>query len=212
MDSSKKTGSKPGSRSRFSFLKLYITKKVITIIVAVLIIAAVVLGVSKKFMTDNKTTKIGFEDIGELATQSAYCTEVKVAEAARELFGLTIPFTESKYIYSYDIEIKAGFDFEEIEWEEKGNTIEVRLPEAEILSSEIDLDSFKIYHEDESIFREITMSENNEALKSMKENAEKDAVENGLLENARSNAEEILTGFFGNVYDMDEYEIVFKDK
>ena len=46
----------------------------------------------------------------------------------------------------------------------------------------------------------------------MKENAEKDAVENGLLENARSNAEEILTGFFGNVYDMDEYEIVFKDK
>lgn len=212
MDSSKKNGSKPGSRSRFSFLKLYITKKVITIIVAVLIIAAVVLGVSKKFMTDNKTTKIGFEDIGELATQSAYCTEVNVTEAARELFGLTIPFTESKYIYSYDIEIKAGFDFEEIEWEEKGNTIEVRLPEAEILSSEIDLDSFKIYHEDESIFREITMSENNEALKSMKENAEKDAVENGLLENARSNAEEILTGFFGNVYDMDEYEIVFKDK
>ena len=135
-----------------------------------------------------------------------------MTEAARELFGLTIPFTESKYIYSYDIEIKAGFDFEEIEWEEKGNTIEVRLPEAEILSSEIDLDSFKIYHEDESIFREITMSENNEALKSMKENAEKDAVENGLLENARSNAEEILTGFFGNVYDMDEYEIVFKDK
>ena len=135
-----------------------------------------------------------------------------MTEAARELFGLTIPFRESKYIYSYDIEIKAGFDFEEIEWEEKGNTIEVRLPEAEILSSEIDLDSFKIYHEDESIFREITMSENNEALKSMKENAEKDAVENGLLENARSNAEEILTGFFGNVYDMDEYEIVFKDK
>ena len=135
-----------------------------------------------------------------------------MTEAARELFGLTIPFTESKYIYSYDIEIKAGFDFEEIEWEEKGNTIEVRLPEAEILSSEIDLDSFKIYHEDESIFREITMSENNEALKSMKENEEKDAVENGLLENARSNAEEILTGFFGNVYDMDEYEIVFKDK
>ena len=212
MDSSKKTGSKPGAKSRFSFLKLYITKKVITIIVAVLIIAAVVLGVSKKFMTDNKTTKIGFEDIGELATQSAYCTEVNVTEAARELFGLTIPFTESKYIYSYDIEIKAGFDFEEIEWEEKGNTIEVRLPEAEILSSEIDLDSFKIYHEDESIFREITMSENNEALKSMKENEEKDAVENGLLENARSNAEEILTGFFGNVYDMDEYEIVFKDK
>ena len=76
-----------------------------------------------------------------------------------------------------------------------GNTIEVSLPEAEILSSEIDLDSFKIYHEDESIFREITMTENNEALSSMKQRAEEDAVNNGLLENIRSNAKSILTGF-----------------
>ena len=93
-----------------------------------------------------------------------------------------------------------------------GSTIEVRLPETKILSSEIDLDSFKVYLEDESIYREITLEENNEALKSMKQSAEDDAVANGLLENARSNAETILTGFFGNVYDMDEYEIVFKDK
>ena len=155
---------------------------------------------------------MGFEDIGELATQTAYCTELNVTEAARELFGMTIPFTQSKYIYSYDIQIKAGLDFEEIEWEVNGSTIEVRLPETKILSSEIDLDSFKVYLEDESIYREITLEENNEALKSMKQSAEDDAVANGLLENARSNAETILTGFFGNVYDMDEYEIVFKDK
>lgn len=208
MGNSKETGEK----NSFSLLKLYITKKVVTVIAAVVIIAAVFLGVSKYFMTDNKTTKIGFENIGELATQEAHCTEVNVTEAARELFGVTIPFTESKYIYSYDIVIKAGFDFEEIEWKENGNTIEVSLPETKILNSEIDLDSFKIYHEDESIFREITMTENNEALKSMKENAERDAAANGLLENARSNAETILTGFFGNVYDMNEYEIVYKDK
>ena len=56
------------------------------------------------------------------------------------------------------------------------------------------------------------MDENNEALKSMQENAEKDAVANGLLDNARANAETILTGFFSSAYDMDEYEIVFKDK
>lgn len=56
------------------------------------------------------------------------------------------------------------------------------------------------------------MEENNEALKSMQQKAEEDAIANGLLENARSNAETILTSFFGNVYDLDEYEIVFKDK
>lgn len=194
------------------FLQLFLARNLFRIVLIIAVIAALIFGVTKYFQTQSKTTKIGFEDIGELATQSAYCTEVNVTEAARELFGITIPFTQSKYIYSYDIVIKAGFDFNEIEWSESGNTIEVRLPEAKILSSEIDLDSFELYLEDESIFREITMTENNEALKSMRQSAEDDAIANGLLENARSNAETILTGFFGNVYDLDEYEIIFKDK
>ena len=195
------------------FFKLYLTQKAVKIILIIAVIVILFIGVSRYFLTESRTTKLGFEDIGELATQTAYCTEVNVTEAARELFGMTIPFTQSKYIYSYDIQIKAGLDFEEIEWEVNGSTIEVRLPETKILSSEIDLDSFKVYLEDESIYREITLEENNEALKSMKQSAEDDAVANGgLLENARSNAETILTGFFGNVYDMDEYEIVFKDK
>lgn len=194
------------------FFKLYLTQKAVKIILIIAVIVILFIGVSRYFLTESRTTKLGFEDIGELATQTSYCTEVNVTEAARELFGMTIPFTQSKYIYSYDIQIKAGLDFEEIEWEVNGSTIEVRLPETKILSSEIDLDSFKVYLEDESIYREITLEENNEALKSMKQSAEDDAVANGLLENARSNAETILTGFFGNVYDMDEYEIVFKDK
>ena len=194
------------------FLQLFLARNLFKIVLIIAVIAALRFGVTKYFQTQSKTTKIGFEDIGELATQSAYCTEGNVTEAARELFGITIPFTQSKYIYSYDIVIKAGFDFNEIEWSESGNTIEVRLPEAKILSSEIDLDSFELYLEDESIFREITMTENNEALKAMRQSAEDDAIANGLLENARSNAETILTGFFGNVYDLDEHEIIFKDK
>lgn len=136
---------------------------------------------------------------------------MNVTEASRELFGFSIPFTQSKYIYSYDIIIKAGYDFEKIEWEVNDHTIEVKMPEAKILSSEIDLDSFKVYHEDESAFRQVTLDENNEALKSMQEKAENDAVANGLLENAKSNAETILTGFFGGSYNLDEYTLTFKD-
>ena len=204
MEKKKQRGSK--------LLKYWLSKTAVKIILVIIVLLVIVLGVGKYFMTESKSTKIGFEDIGELATQSAYCTEVNVTEAARELFGVEIPFTESKYIYSYDIVIKAGFNFEEIEWKLNDHRIEVNLPETKILSSEINLDSFKLYHEDESIFRQITMDENNEALKSMQENAEKDAVANGLLDNARANAETILTGFFSSAYDMDEYEIVFKDK
>lgn len=94
-------------------------------------------------------------------------------------------------IYSYDIVIKAGFNFANIKWSENGTSIEVSLPEVKVLSSEINLDSFKIYHEKESIFSKITMAENNEAMKGLKEKA----IANGLLENARINAETILTVF-----------------
>ena len=56
------------------------------------------------------------------------------------------------------------------------------------------------------------MEENNEALKNLVQNAETDAVANGLLDNARSNAETILRSFFGNVYNLEEYEIRFINK
>lgn len=185
---------------------------ILKLAILIAIVAAIGVGVRVINVSESKTTKIGFEDIGEMATQSAYCTEVNVTEDAKELYGMRIPFTQSKYIYSYDIVIKAGYDFNEIEWKEKNKTIEVKLPEAKVLSNELDMDSFKVYHEEESIFSKVTLEENNDAVKKMKLNAQENAIANGLLENARSNAETMLTGFFADEYDLDEYKIVFKDK
>lgn len=157
------------------------------------------------------TSKLGFEDIGEMATQSAYCKETSMQEADRDILGVHIPFTQSKYIYSYDVTIKAGYDFGEIEWsvDKEKKIIQVKLPEAKVLSNEIDLDSLKIYHEEESIFRPITLEENNIAMKNLQETAEKDAIANGLLKNAESNAKTILKAFFAQVFDLEEYKIKF---
>lgn len=183
-------------------------------VMAIAVCGAIVLGVSSYLTSRTKTTKLGFEDIGELATQSAYCTEVNVTEASQNLWGLEIPFTQSKYIYSYDMIIKAGLDFEEIDWtlDEKNSRIEVKLPEVKILSNELDLDSFQVYHEQESVFRPIALEENNQALNEMKKQAEADAISNGLLEEARKNAETILRGFFSDAYDLNQYKIEFTDK
>ena len=120
----------------FRFVKKHLTRRILTGILIVLIIVAGIIGLRKTIFSDSQTTKIGFEDIGELATQSAYCTQVNVTDSSRELFGAKIPFTQSKYIYSYDVVVKAGFDFEEIEWSKNDKTIEVKLPEAKILLDE----------------------------------------------------------------------------
>lgn len=204
---------KEKQHQKLAFLRKYLTQRNLIVIIALFMaLCIVIIGMNRYISSESKTTKIGFEDIGELATQSAYCTEVNVTDASRELFGHEIPFTHSKYIYSYDVIIKAGFDFSEITWELTNNSIEVNLPEAQVLSCDIDMESFKIYHEEESIYRQISLEENNDALKSLKQTAQDNAIANGLLDNARSNVEIILTGFFSSVYNLEEYEINFTDK
>lgn len=191
------------------------------IILAILIVFGVMViffgsGISSRFSTDGKITKLTFEDIGELATQSVTCTTVRVENKDRNLFGVTIPFTQSKIIYSYDTTIKAGFDFKEVKWhigdtEETKNKIYIELPPAKVLSREVLYDSFKLYHENESIFAPVYLEEHNESMKELEEVAEKTAIENGLLDNAVENAKVLLRAFTYQVYNQDEYEIIFSE-
>ena len=184
---------------------------VLIALVVVLAITVVGLGFKVSHTTESKTTKLGFEDIGEFATQSAYCTEVSATANARKLFGHNLPFTQSNIVFSYDVVIKAGYDFSAITWDVHDTTITVKLPEVKVLSCEVKEDSFKKYVEDESIFTPFTLDDNNNAMKALKETAQTDAIANGLYENARSNAETKLTTFFSSAYDMNQYTIEFQD-
>lgn len=194
--------------------KSMIKAKLIALIAVIVIALGAGLYFGKSLSSESRITKLGFEDMGELATQAAYCTMVEDTEAARDLFGVEIPFTQSRLIYSYDVIVRAGLDFEQIEWsvDEPNKVIEVKLPEIKVLNSELDTESFKLYLEDESIFRRISMEENNDSMIEMEENARRQAVGNGLLDEARANAEAILRSFFAGVYDLEKYEIVFMDK
>ena len=191
-------------------------RKIITILLILVCLAGVAyFGIGKYTTYMNKTTKLGFENIGELATQSAYCTGVGSTDYWRKMFGsIKIPFTESKYVFSCDVVIKAGYDFADIDYdvERKEKVVTVHMPEAKILSSELKLDSFKVYHQQESVFNNIKVEENIEELKKLKKQTEEDAKANGLLENARTNAETLIKSFLSQSYNQDEYKYVFKDK
>lgn len=202
---------KQAEKGQHSMLAGYLKAKVLIGILSVAAVVVLLAGLKSVFFTESNITRLGFEDIGELATQVAYCTEVNVTEASQELWGFKIPFTQSKYIYSYGVTVKAGIDFQKIQWEQdkKNKVIRVELPEVKVLSCEIDPESFKLYHEAESVFRQITLEENNEAMIGLKDSAEKNAVANGLLTNAEENAKEILKGFFGQAFDLEEYRIEF---
>ena len=190
----------------FTFFK---AKLAIGAVILVALAVVLTLGLSSIFNHEEKPTKLGFEDIGELATQAAYTTIVEDTDVSRELFGVSIPFTQSKLIYIYDVVVKAGLDFDQVKWTVSENKIKVEMPEIRILSSEIQFDSFQTYYENESIFRPVKIDENNQAIQEMVKKAETTAVENGLLENARENAEMMIKGFIYQNFDSQEYQISF---
>lgn len=172
---------------------------------------SVLTGISSVSIARSRTTELGFRNIGELATQAGYYTNVQVISGSREILGLTIPLTEKKYIFGYDGVIKAGVDFSEISVsvDELTHTVTVGMPEVKILSNEVDENSFEIYDSTKNIFNSLKVSEINASLLALKEESEEKAVQNGLLDNAKRNAETLVTGFLAGAYDLGSYSIVF---
>ena len=186
--------------------------RVTLIAIPIIALLGLLLSSSALFMVGGKTTKLGLKDIGQLATQAGYYTNVEMIEGSREAWGWSIPFTQSKYIFSYDGTIKAGIDFAEIDVSvnEATSTIIVRLPEAKVLSNEIDEDSLEVYDESRSIFTPLTLDAVSKAKEDLKAEATESAIENGLLENAKTNAELLIKGFLASTYDMTRYTVVFE--
>ena len=160
----------------------------------------------------SRTTSFSLKNIGELATQAGYFTNVQTISSDREILGVSIPFTHNKYVFSYDGVIKAGIDFSKIELsvDEIRRIITVKLPEAVILSSEIDENSMRVYDEQKSVFNPLKLNMVNVSLITLKNEVTETAVNNGILENALSNAKTLVTGFVAGMYDLNTYQLTFE--
>ena len=159
-----------------------------------------------------KTTALGLRNIGELATQAGYFTTVQTISKSRNVLGITVPGTQSNYIYSYDGTIKAGIDFGEIETtvDELRREIRVRFPEFRILSTEIDDDSFILYNDGANLFTSLKLEDVDRGNAELKQNARETAIKNGILENARANAEVLIRGYLAGIYDLESYTLIFE--
>lgn len=206
--------------SRNKLQKVLDIKFIIAVIIIILLCAVLVYTrkeAKSNYVSDEKITEIGFENIGELATQSVTTTTVRVETKDLKLFNVSIPLTQSKYIYTYNTTIKAGINFSDVKWQlgdtdDTSHNIYVDIPEVKTLSADIDLDSFKVLHEENNIFSPITLTEHNDSLIQIRENALSDAINSGLYDRALDNAKTILTSFISQVYPSNEYSIIFSER
>ena len=189
-------------------------------VVRYIIIIAILIGIfylgtmSHSFLNfQTKTTKLGLEDVGELVTQTAYLTVVEDTNEHKEFFNLfKIPFTESRQIFSYDIEVDASLDFSKITYNVNNSNkeINIKLPHCDIYKSTLNEESLKVYLDSNSIFSRIDLKEHNDALQKMKEQGIEDAKANGILDAADANAKKLIESFIKKNDAYKDYKVVYE--
>ncbi|MDE7477314.1 MAG: DUF4230 domain-containing protein [Lachnospiraceae bacterium] len=166
--------------------------------------------IEKEVVVSGATIQSELNNIGKLCTAEYYYTHVEHYENSKEIKGVKIPLTSSKFIYSYDGKILAGIDFHQITVDKDDNTkkITVTLPCAEILSSDVDQDSFQLYDEKNNIFNPFSVTDMAVSFADLKNNEEEKAIAGGLYDRAKTNATSLVENFMKVSYNIEDYKII----
>lgn len=128
----------------------------------------------------------------ELTTTKYMYTNAGAFENQNDFYGWKVPLTRKKFIVSYDGQIHAGVNLEEVEVVVNEEIIQVTLPEAKILSHEIDTESLKVFDESSSIFNPLRIEDYQNFTIDQKKVVESEAIEKGLLVEATEHAQEAV--------------------
>ncbi len=188
-------------------------KWIITILILLLGITAAALYISRRqgVLHRNRMLRSGLMDIGELAVETMRCTQAHSVQKARTLFGVAIPLTKAHYIFTYDVVVRAGFDFDKIDAQvnERSRTITLRFPPARILMATVEPDSLTILDERHSLFTRVPMESINEALGQMRDEAVARAVEEDIFRRAETSAQGRMQMFLGQFESLKGYRQLY---
>lgn len=176
-------------------IKVSKAMKIITIFIILLFLVFLGFKYSKSLNHKETIIDFGFKDVGELVTQEWYGRILEDSTKDRKIFKkVSVPFTESRIIFSLDVEVTAGLNFKEIEQDisEDGKTVTITLPKAKIYKYYQVPNTFNSYLDDESWFTNINSKERHDLEDAVVEKGKEKALEAGLLEKADKNAKTII--------------------
>lgn len=208
------------NKKKNNFIRKHLFSIVKYIVVILVLILIFIIGtkLSNGFNHKEKVISYGFKDMGFLITQEWYGCVLEDSKTDRTFFNLfKIPLTESRQIFSIDIEVFAGIEFKDIKYtiDHDNKNINVSLPHAVIQNTSTVDGSMQIYIDSESWFSRIDLEKNEEARESLKKKARQMALDSGIIEKAENNAEKLITNMIKNNGECSknackDYEIIFK--
>lgn len=147
-----------------------------------------------------------------LITNQYRYTAADIYDDYKKLFGLNLPFTNSKAVFTFKGTMSIGLDMQDIEYQidDDNKIIHITLSEIGILSHDIDLGSFRFPFEEESIFNPKEMSDYVGALEKLKsKQAELVLNDEEYMANALHNTQEVFRAFLGNSEFTKDYSVTF---
>lgn len=149
--------------------------------------------------------------VKELTTLKYKYTNVGSFENQQEFYGMKLPFTQKKFIISYDGEVNAGINLEEakVSLNEADKKINIQIPHAVILNHVIDEDSLTIFDEKNSIFNQLEVKDFSDFRKDEMKKVEKELEEKGFLQEADQKTKEAIVEILKINPLLEEYTIEF---
>ena len=195
------------------------------LIIFILVLAvgiAVGVYVTKKFTSSKPTTQETsiyitstvkeILPVSEYAALVYHYSDVITHSDVHKVFGIDIPFTGIKAIYTIDGSVKLGFKGSDIVIDSSYNNIIVKMPKVQILSHEIYPETFNLYDEKTGLFNKYSLKTANEIQLEHKVERERKVNENrGLFTQARESTEQQFRVLLENIPGIkDKYKIVFE--
>lgn len=193
--------------------------KVKSILLSIVVIGLVVGGVfigtkmgkgSERVITSD-IIENRLEEVAELASVNYHYKNVAKLDDTSTFHGFALPLASKKVLISYTGKIKVGVDLKELKADVQEKKISIDLPEAKILSHEIDEKSTEVFDEKTSLFNPLKVEDMTTLIADQKEKIENEVVEKGLIQQANESAKKAVKSLLSMDSEMlKDYEIVFK--
>lgn len=140
--------------------------------------------------------------LSELATAEYIYTNATKVKNTKRLLSHDIPVTSNQFIVKYSGKIIAGINVDQIKFEVNDDNIFVKLPSPNILSNEIDQNSFEYLDKDNNIFNpfdpeDVTFFESKQK-KLMKKQAIKAGIYKKAIKNAKTSIKNLILDIYPN--------------
>lgn len=146
----------------------------------------------------------------ELVSVSQSYSIVDKSTDSNQVFGIDVPFTQNSFWYRYVGTLKAGVSLEtaSFDFDERSGTITVGLSEPYIISNTPNMDESGVLEERGNWLNPIHVEDVDEFQRTCIERSQEEAVAGGLLDEARTNAEDDIRNMYLAALG-DEYTVEF---